>query len=408
MADNSQFQRLNFVTSSIIIIFVENLHRMRTFTLTLLSLLIATTGLLCQAKDFVVVIDAGHGGSDPGALGVNATEKAVTLAVAKKLGKLVGEEKNVKVIYTRPSDRRVTLEERATIANKNKGDLFISIHTNSSQTNPETCCGTETYIIGPEKSDKNRDVVARENGGKYDPNSDDFILISLRQDLYLERSNYLATQIQKNMVSIAGRRNRGVKQDVFRVLWSVNMPSVLVELDFICNPEQEAFLASDDGQDLLAEAIHKAFMAYRKKYDKSNTKADKTDESYGDDNDNAPSSKNDKQGSDNLKTDKTSEKVTADKKHDKEERIANANIAENGGTYHIQILAADSKIPSNSWQFHGLKPVKFYKENGIYKYYYGSAASKSEIAAILPDVKKLFPKAFIIRLIDGKRVEFFL
>ena len=251
-------------------------------------LFIVFAAIAANARDFVVYIDAGHGGSDPGAkslypdsCGVYSLEKDINLAVAKKLGDLMSNTKGVDVRYTRKKDYRLSLQDRARMANNAHADLFISIHTNSAINNPESCFGAETYVLGDEKSDKNLEVVARENSAaEYDKNdrealrefqqqgsAEAMLMNELIQDVRFTQSVELADQIQKKMVSVAGRYNRGVKQsNRIYLLWATNMPSVLVELDFICNPEQEAFLISDEGQNLFAQAIYEAFLIYRQKY----------------------------------------------------------------------------------------------------------------------------------------------
>lgn len=396
---------------------------MRSYRRVISILLIATACFLCSAKNFVIIIDAGHGGKDPGAIGPNGTqEKVVTLAVAKKLGKLISDDKSVTVVYTRPSDTHVSLAARANIANKRNGDLFISIHTNSSLTNPETCRGTEAFVMGSAKSDNNYEVVERENrdlisGAAYknfDPNSTEAGLIyQNRQELYLERSYKFAKAVQKNMVA-TGRYDRGVKQANFYVLWSVNMPSILVELDFICNPTQEEFLGSDEGQDDCAEAIYEAFLSYRHSQygtPKEETKPSKDDSGEKKKKEkkkkkSEPSDNKDKNDDNNAEVvDNVKPSTDTTDKQNKEDQIQSA--VNDNGSYHIQILAADTKIPGKSWQFKGLSPVHFYFENGIYKYYYGESTTKADIERLLGEVKKKFPKAFIIRLLNGKRVEYF-
>lgn len=261
---------------------------MRRFAKLIFSVLALSCCLALSARDFIVYIDAGHGGSDPGAkslypdsAGSYSLEKDINLAVAKKLGRLMARTDGVDIRYTRKNDYRLSLQDRARLANEAKADLFISIHTNSAINNPETCFGAETYVLGDEKSDKNLEVVARENSAAFYDSSDrralrefqrqgsaeDMLISELIQDTRFTQSVELAEQIQKKMVSIAHRYDRGVKQsNRIYLLWATNMPSVLVELDFICNPEQEAFLTSDEGQDKCAQAIYEAFLAYRQKY----------------------------------------------------------------------------------------------------------------------------------------------
>jgi N-acetylmuramoyl-L-alanine amidase len=222
-----------------------------------------------------IIIDAGHGGKDPGAVGKKGKEKDIALKVALKLGGYI--EKNipgVKVVYTRKDDRFIELYDRAEIANKNKADLFISIHVNASTS--AAPYGTETYVMGLHKTEGNLDVAKRENSvilldqnnaeryEGFDPGSpESYILFSLSQNAYLESSLSFADKIEKQFKNRAGRRSLGVKQAGFWVLWKTSMPAVLVETGFISNPKEEEFLLSDNGQDLLASGIYRAFKEYK-------------------------------------------------------------------------------------------------------------------------------------------------
>lgn len=228
---------------------------------------------------WVVVIDAGHGGKDPGAVGAKAKEKDINLAVALKTGKYIRENMNdVKVIYTRDDDTFPGLAERADVANKNKADLFISIHSNAISDKRFT--GAETYVLGQTMDEANLQVAMKENSvitieqdyeTKYegfDPNSvESYIIFSLMQNTYLRQSTEFATLIQNQFRDRVGRKDRGVRQAGFVVLWRTTMPSVLVELGFITNPEEEKYLMSEQGQDYLASAIFRAFRDYRQAID---------------------------------------------------------------------------------------------------------------------------------------------
>lgn len=238
--------------------------------------------LLCVAlpavagKPFTLVIDAGHGGNDPGAVGQTAKEKNINLNVALALGKLIETNcKDVKVIYTRKTDVFVSLQGRADIANKAKADLFISIHTNSAA-NGSTAAGAETYTLGMHRAADNLAVARRENSvitlesdykktyQGFDPNkAESYIMFELMQDKYMAQSVKLAQAIQKQYAS-AGRRNKGVHQAGFLVLRETSMPSVLTELGFISNPAEEAFLNSPEGVNKLANSIFEGFRVYRR------------------------------------------------------------------------------------------------------------------------------------------------
>ena len=241
---------------------------------------IAALLLLCwglAALPYTLVIDAGHGGKDPGAQSKTAKEKNINLAVALAFGKLVEQNfKDVKVVYTRKTDVFVELDERANIANRAKADLFISIHTNATaaKVGPQ---GTETYTLGMHRAADNLAVAKRENSvitlekgyeEKYegfDPNSSEsYIIFELMQDKNMESSVKLAGLIQKQFSNTAKRIDKGVHQAGFLVLRATSMPSVLIELGYINNPNEAAYLTSTAGVNALAKSIYNAFAAYKK------------------------------------------------------------------------------------------------------------------------------------------------
>lgn len=221
-----------------------------------------------------IVLDAGHGGKDPGTHGKKTNEKDVVLPVALKLGKLIkAKYPDIKVIYTRMTDNFIELYERAEIANRNNADLFISIHCNSG---PAHVCGSETYAMGLHTSEGNLKVAKRENAvilkednylkkyGGFDPNSPlAHIFFSNIQNVYLERSLSLAQKIENQFESQEGKSSRGVKQAGFIVLWKTAMPSVLVELGYLTHSKEEKVLRSAEGQDMAAKSIFKAISQYK-------------------------------------------------------------------------------------------------------------------------------------------------
>lgn len=232
-----------------------------------------------DSPSFVVVLDAGHGGHDPGAVGAKSHEKQINLGVIMALGDLISKNNpDVKIVYTRKTDVYLTLQERADVANSAHADLFISVHTNAN--NNKSASGSETYTLGLTKSKSNLDVAMRENAVilleddyklKYEgfnPKSvDSYIMFECIQDKYLDKSVQIASQIQKNFVN-TGRKDRGVRQAGFWVLHKTAMPSVLVELGYISNPEEEAFLASKEGQFKMAKAIYDSFSQFKKEYER--------------------------------------------------------------------------------------------------------------------------------------------
>ena len=230
-----------------------------------------------QKKDtykHTVVLDAGHGGHDTGAIGKNGKEKDVVLSIALKVGEYL--KKNTpenRVIYTRDDDFFVPLDQRAAIANKNNADLFVSIHANSNKNSKPF--GTETFAMGLHKSQGNLEVAQKENSvivmeqdynTKYegfDPSSaESYIIFSLMQNVYLDKSLKLASMVQDEFREKAKRADRGVKQAGFLVLWHTKMPSILIETGFISNEEEEKYLMSETGQDYLASAIYRAIRDY--------------------------------------------------------------------------------------------------------------------------------------------------
>jgi N-acetylmuramoyl-L-alanine amidase len=248
------------------------------FTALLTAITLLNSSSTYPPKDFkvdVVVIDAGHGGHDEGTHGRLLKEKDVALKIALKVGSYI--EKNVpgvKVIYTRKDDTYIALDERAEIANKNKADLFICIHANA---NPNAkAFGTETFVMGIHKDEGNLAIAQRENSvilmdenyeeryEGFNPNSpESYILFTLTQSAYQESSLRFASKIESQFKNRAGRLSRGVKQAGFVVLWRTTMPSVLIETGFLTNSTEEKFLAGDDGQELIASGIYRAFKEYK-------------------------------------------------------------------------------------------------------------------------------------------------
>jgi len=228
-----------------------------------------------------VVIDAGHGGKDPGTRGKHHYERNITLAIALELGKVIQEfQPDVKVIYTRKTDVFVELDERAAIANRNNADLFISIHCNAGA---KHIFGTETYCMGPNTNSGNLDVAKRENSSvlyekdylqKYNgfnPKSPlAHIFFSNMQSAYITNSLRFASHCEKQFKDRAGRHSRGVKQAGFVVIWKTAMPSVLIETGYLSYPTEEEYLSSENGQVYMASAIYRAFRDYKKEMEAMN------------------------------------------------------------------------------------------------------------------------------------------
>jgi len=339
-----------------------------------------------------VVIDAGHGGQDPGALGKVAKEKDITLKLALKLGNFI--EKNfsdVKVIYTRNQDVFIPLDERSKIANDANADLFISIHCNSTKS--KTPFGTETYVMGLSKSDANLDVAMRENAvitfeenysvkyEGYDPNSaESFIIFSLLQNAFLDQSLNLANLIQCDFRDRLNRKDRGVKQERFLVLWKTSMPSVLVEVGYLSHPNEEIFLNSTEGQEYIASSIYRAFKEYKRNVDERNSRTS--------------------QNHFNHSTQNNPEKQTIERNEANDtKKNSNSSII-----FKVQILASSKKLLPNSEQLKKLDNVEEILSNGVYKYCIGSMQSYNDILKYCQEIKKIYPDAFIIALKEGNQI----
>lgn len=390
------------------------------------------------ARSFTIVIDAGHGGKDPGARGARAQEKAINLSVALKLGGLIEQQMpDVKVIYTRKTDRFVELDERAELANRNKADLFLSIHTNAVKRG-SSVQGTETYALGLARTDENLEVAMSENSAilleenyqqryeGFDPNSSEsYIIFEFMQNKHLEQSVSLASEIQKAFKE-AKRTDRGVRQAGFLVLRKTSMPSVLVELGYISNRQEEAYLSSSEGQQALAKALYQAFVQYKRTYDRRTTGLASTagsmtkavephrlepigevtpaiQEGAG-----APAPAGSE--ADIARKKQQAQRQQSQPQQTSAKQVqarAETKAAVKGKTvYKVQILTSPKQLPVKSSRLKGYQPVDFYVENGTYKYTYGETTDFSEIKQIRKRLLKDFKDAFIVAFKDGKKVKY--
>ncbi len=254
---------------------VKNIIFISCFSLFLLAATFNTAGVR-QYRVKKVVIDAGHGGKDPGTHGQISNEKDIVLSITHHLGRIIKENMDdVEVIFTRHSDRFIELEQRASLANKNSADLFISIHANALPGKSKVH-GTETYVMGAHTLEGNLEIAKRENAvilmednyeeryEGFDPNApESHILFSLYQGAYLNNSLLLADKIERQFKERVGRRSRGVKQAGFWVLWRTSMPSVLVEVGYLTNPKEERYLNDRLGQVYIASGIFRAIRDYK-------------------------------------------------------------------------------------------------------------------------------------------------
>lgn len=352
-------------------------------------------GVVNEQKDFVVVLDPGHGGKDHGAPGLKTNEKTINLDVAKKVRDLLKGHKGIKVVMTRDTDRFVELQERASIANKHDGDLFVSIHVNSvakSNKRRKTISGASVYVLGLHRSASNFEVAKRENSvieleadyttqyQGFDPSStESYIMFELSQSEHLAQSISFAELAEDNLCSTAGRRRfgNGVQQAGFWVLHASAMPAVLIELDFICNPNVEKYLASDKGKNQMAKAIADAIVAY--------SGAGMTTLTI------------DVPGPQEQEPSPCPEDVTGP-----EAVVADSDAI----TYRVQFIAVERSLPSGSSEFKGLKNVEEYRQGGLYKYTVGGDFATEEEAEkyARKHIKKKFPQAFVIKWQNGTRI----
>lgn len=346
----------------------------------------------------VVVLNAGHGGTDPGCHGLKHLEKEVALSITLKVGKYIEDNlKDVKVVYTRKNDIFVPLGEIATHANKNNADLFVCIHCNAAVN--KQVYGSETYVMGLHKTKGNLDVAKRENAAilyeedykkKYegfDPSSDEAnIIFNMYQNAFLEQSLSYASKVQNEFKKNKNLTDKGVKQAGFLVLWKTSMPSVLIETGFLTNAEEEKYLGSQKGQDQIAFAIYKAFKNY---------KAEVEEYDAGPENEVRPRI--------------TEEQVEVFDEHliqpVKDTVIPKQQVVEQNITFKIQIANSSKKIPLNSSTFEGLKQVEEMEEDKTYKYLLGNYKTMEEAFAEQRRLRKEnFKDAFTVAFLNGKKI----
>ncbi len=380
-----------------------------------------------DSRTFTLVIDAGHGGKDPGAIGKISCEKSINLAIALAFGKLVEQNcADVKVIYTRKTDVFVPLDRRAEIANKAKADLFISIHTNALA-GKKPVRGAETYTLGMARAEANLDVAKRENAvilvennyeeryqGFNPRSSESYIMFEFMQDKYMERSVNLATLIQKEFRTTAGRPDKGVHQAGFLVLRATSMPSALIEVGYISTPDEERYLNSAEGVSKMGRSIYNAFTNYKKKHHEPKSQParkpaqpEKGSEPVAEVPQPSPAASTAASGTKEQK-----QPVVAPENNDASGRSAVTESAaeaepetpESDILFKVQFYTYHRKLAEGSKQFKGLKNVEFYVENGTYKYTYGSTKNYREILAAKKKVAALFPDAFVIAVRNGVKM----
>ena len=335
-------------------------------------------GAFAQNEKFKVVLDAGHGGADPGNVGNGFKEAVISLSVALEVGKILEKVKGIEVVYTRKTNVAVNLYDRPKVANSIDADLFVSIHCNSHHTQ---AIGTETFVIGPASNERNFEVAKRENEvifleenyeknyEGFDPNSPESLIgLSLMQEDFIDLSIHLAELIEANFVNKAKRKSRGVKQSNFWVLHNTYMPSVLVEMGFLTNDEEGPFLNSPSGQSQMAVSIADAILKFIGELDYF------------------------------VENDQASVIFQNSKKETK-------NTNDNEIVFKVQIASGSKKLKIKSKNFKGLEGVSVEESENIFRYYYGEYRSYSEAVKEQEMIKqKGYPSAFIVAYEKGVKI----
>lgn len=370
-----------------------------------MAFLFTNHSILAQKKQFIVVLDAGHGGKDPGKVDHhNGQEKEIALKIVLQVGEILEREKGIKVVYTRKTDVFVDLWERGRIANKADADLFVSIHCNAHNSQAS---GSETWVLGTHANRQNFEVAKMENSvilleenyemkyKGFDPNSPDSVIgLTLMQEEYLDQSIQLASIIQEGLTSKLNRLDRGVKQAGFVVLHQTYMPSVLIETGFITNSEEGAYLNSRTGQENFASSISGDILKYIQQVTLNTVTGN--------------NNSNNKNGAKN-------EDVSKNINGAKNETVATSKNAANTDNnssnifskieFKVQIASGTQKIETKPSNFKGLNNIERVKVDGLYKYYLGNTNDYNEIKKIHQLAKsKGYTSAFIVAFENGKKI----
>ena len=408
--------------------------RKRIFTLfTLMWMAVAVS--IAANKPFVVVIDAGHGGRDTGCVGAISKEKDLTLKMALAIGKYIEQNcSDVKVIYTRKTDVFLELWQRAEIANRNKADLFISVHINALP-GGKIARGFQTYTLGRGRVSgskkgisENLDVAKRENSvivmekdykqhyEGFDPNSPESnIMFEFIQDTYMERSVQLAKFMQQHVCAATGRANGGAHQDNLAVLRLSSMPGCLLELGFISTKDEEQFLNSKDAPQKYARGVYNAFTAYKKKYHGGATSTPfleaPTQEAslapqQAEPRKQQTTKKRQEQSLPEQKQEAKQETTKQEQKQEAKPEAAKPDIADakDEPVFKVQITTSDRKLSSGNSRLKGVEDADSYFENGLYKYTVGSSTNYNEIYQLRKTLLGKFPDAFIIAFKNGQKM----
>ncbi|WP_290468418.1 N-acetylmuramoyl-L-alanine amidase [Lacinutrix sp. MedPE-SW] len=340
----------------------------------------STVDAQSNKEKFVVVLDAGHGGKDPGKHSqYGYRESDIALKIVKKVGAALEKNKDIKVIYTRKTDVFLELRERAAIANRADADLFVSIHCNAHNSQ---AYGTETFVLGVANTKRNLEIAKKENEviflednheehyAGFDPDSpESFIGLSLMQEEYTDQSIMLARLIENNFRDKSKRKSRGVKQASLWVMHNTYMPSVLIETGFVTNKTEGAYLNSNKGQSNIATSIENAILKYKHNLDLNISIVDIPTETI------------------------------------EEEEISTEEKIINNTVFKVQIAAGSKKLEPKPYNFKGLNPVSREKEDKLYKYFYGYSSDINKIQLLQKEArKKGFKSAYIVAYKDGKRI----
>ena len=329
------------------------------------------------SKEFIVVLDAGHGGHDIGNNGNGYLEKEIALTITLEIGKILSKDSEIKVIYTRKKDKYIELNKRAQIANDADADLFVSVHCDAFTSSK--AFGAGTFVLGLHENDRNFQIAQKENSvifmeddyekkyDGFDPNNPESVIsLLLMQEEYLQQSISAATFIQNSFVDILGRKDRTVKQAGFLVLRNTYMPSVLVETGFLTNKKEGAYLKSLRGQMSIAKAVSAAIIDYKNNLNQSTEQINILDS-----------------------------KITSNTK-------VIPSYTENTVSYKIQISASKNKIDTKPYNFNGLYPITRIKSENIYRYYFGSYKKNRDAKKELKKVKsKGYKSAFVVPFLNG-------
>src|SRR5690625_956390 len=332
-----------------------------------------------RGKPFVIVLDAGHGGSDIGSTNFGFIEKDIALSITLKVGAHLENDPRFKVIYTRDDDSYPTLDDRTVIANKAKADFFVSIHCNSVGGGNQAH-GVETFVLGSTRNKENLELAKRENSviyleenyeevyGNFDPSSPSSMIgISLAQEEYLDQSIQLASLVQKNITQNLNKRDRSVKQGPFYVLARTVMPSILIEVGFLSNRKEGAYLNSTKGQKEMAREIANAIKSYR------SSLPDLHVASYNE-----------------VSEDKASDVIVAN---------------EDEVVYMVQISASGTMMETAPYNFKGLEGVHRIKSGDLYKYLFGKTDTYKKAQSLQKKAKKSgFPDCFVVAYKNGEQV----